>query len=274
MKSETILVTPEIAARLMEVNVGNRPIRKTNVIYFESCLRSGNFVETHQGIAIQGDLEKPVRLLDGQHRLLAIVRTGIAAEIQLTEGVAGEAYENIDGGLTRSLPDRINTSPSEVAVASMFYRLSIGGRKRGRARPPAALIREIHHVIAPYLEYVPCRRRGKVSLAAFRCAWVCEQRDKGSNQSQAFQLGSFAELAESLNAVYRRQMSDWTNKGVSSVVAQFGLMINAVRMPHLKRVSIPRNPNQFASDVVSEVFPEIDSAIARFAGERLDDDAK
>jgi hypothetical protein len=263
MKTRTVKITREIAVRLLELNGGNRKLRNTNLTYFESCLKSGNFSLTHQGIAIVGTLDNPVRLLDGQHRLAAIARTGIPAVMLVAENVSAEVFENIDGGMSRTMSDRVSISSARVAEASGFYCLSRFARRIGRAKPPAALIREIHEVISPFSEYVSNRRNGRVSITMFRCAWICEQRESGSNHSDAFQGGRFSEMPESMNAVYRRQMAESSRAGVSSSAAQFSMMVNAIRMPTLKRASIPRDPARFASDVVSSVFPEIDSAILR-----------
>ena len=70
MYSKLMDVTPEIAKRWLEQNRGNRSINQKQVDTIAKDILAGDFDTTHQGIAIATD----GTLLDGQHRLLAIVK--------------------------------------------------------------------------------------------------------------------------------------------------------------------------------------------------------
>jgi len=97
------LVTPEIASRWLEKNGSNRPIRKGQVRFFSTLLREGTFKTTHQGVAIGTEGQ----LIDGQHRLSAIVETGIPALLMISEGVDPKSFGYLDCGIKRSLSDRV-----------------------------------------------------------------------------------------------------------------------------------------------------------------------
>lgn len=97
-------ITPAKAAQYLKSNDGNRPLKEAVVRRFARALNAGHWRETHQGIAFNGD----GRLLDGQHRLTAIVRTGVPARIMVSRGLSSDAFLVIDTGANRSVPDHLS----------------------------------------------------------------------------------------------------------------------------------------------------------------------
>lgn len=98
---ERVLVTPELAQRLLDLNTANRPIRGQEVDLWTEVIERGAWHYTHQGIAIdcKGVLQ------DGQHRLSAIVHSGIPVEMQISIGMPSENFHAIDNGLRRTFGD-------------------------------------------------------------------------------------------------------------------------------------------------------------------------
>lgn len=92
MRTIEVNVTPELATEYLAHNTANRPIDRGHVRKLSDELRSQRWKRTHQGIAFdsQGILR------DGQHRLLAIVETGIPAMLQVTTDVDSGAMDAID----------------------------------------------------------------------------------------------------------------------------------------------------------------------------------
>jgi hypothetical protein len=92
MRTMEVNVTPELAREYLAHNTGNRPVDRSHVRRLADELRGGRWRRTHQGIAFdsQGVLK------DGQHRLLAIIDTGIPAMLQVTTDVDPEAMDAID----------------------------------------------------------------------------------------------------------------------------------------------------------------------------------
>ena len=109
-------ITPEMAAQLLSLNIKNRPLNESHVAFFEQQLKRGEMLLTHQGIAISDN----ARLLDGQHRLTAIVRTGIPAEILVTRGLAEKVFTVLDSGSKRSASDvlAIHGAPNSSILAT------------------------------------------------------------------------------------------------------------------------------------------------------------
>lgn len=98
---ERVLVTPELASRLLDLNTDNRPIRKSEVAQWVDVIERGAWHYTHQGVAI----DSSGVLQDGQHRLTAIVKTGIPVEVQISVGMPPENFNAIDNGLRRNFRD-------------------------------------------------------------------------------------------------------------------------------------------------------------------------
>jgi hypothetical protein len=94
-------VTPEIAKQWLVNNNFNRPLKPRLVDNYVRQILNGNWRRTHQGIAFDAEGV----LLDGQHRLLAVINSGqtVTMLVFLNENQA--AHESIDGGKVRSVLD-------------------------------------------------------------------------------------------------------------------------------------------------------------------------
>lgn len=86
------LVTPEIAAEWLKLNGNNRRVDGRRVAFLAQQILDGNWALTHQGIAFWDD----GTLADGQHRLMAIVKSGVAVKMLVTRGIAKPAIHAID----------------------------------------------------------------------------------------------------------------------------------------------------------------------------------
>ncbi|HVH53973.1 MAG TPA: hypothetical protein VNA32_07565 [Actinomycetota bacterium] len=91
-------ITPEIAKEYLALNRNNRKISEKGVAPIAQDLVNGNWRLT--GEAIKFDTEN--NLLDGQHRLTAIQRTGIPMSTLVIRGVESEAQLVLDTGMKRT----------------------------------------------------------------------------------------------------------------------------------------------------------------------------
>lgn len=104
MKSEIIKITPELAESYLEHNIKeNRTIRQSTVSKYAKDMRSGKWKLTHQGIAFD-DLGQ---LIDGQHRLWAIIESNTPVEMMVTTDIPSSDVSVVDGGLSRTLADQM-----------------------------------------------------------------------------------------------------------------------------------------------------------------------
>lgn len=84
MKTKLQKITPAMAEKwLATPNTKNRKLRQRTVEAFAADMRRGKWHITHQGIAF----DEAGNLLDGQHRLAAIVKSGCTIEMLVTTGL-------------------------------------------------------------------------------------------------------------------------------------------------------------------------------------------
>lgn len=95
------VITPEIAAALMERNTDNRPLRRTTVENYRRIIVSGHWHLTHQGMA----MDRRGVLQDGQHRLQACIEAEQDISAAFFVGMPVENFKAIDEGRNRSAAD-------------------------------------------------------------------------------------------------------------------------------------------------------------------------
>jgi hypothetical protein len=95
------MVTPAMAANMLTRNRCNRKLRPDWVKQLVGRIRRGEWKLTHQGIALSDENI----LLDGQHRLLAIVEANTSLPLMVTTGMGGDVYDTLDDGAKRNLSD-------------------------------------------------------------------------------------------------------------------------------------------------------------------------
>jgi hypothetical protein len=116
INSEIKLVTPEIAKEFLISNEQNRRIRPSWVNYLAYCIRHNEWRVTHQGIAFSDT----GRLLDGQHRLLAIIKADMPVNLMVSHGLDESVFSAIDSVICRNDVDRTNLDRRLVECSKLF----------------------------------------------------------------------------------------------------------------------------------------------------------
>jgi hypothetical protein len=101
---QRILITPELATEMLEANQQNRPISDSHVRRITAQILAGLWLYNGDTIKIadSGDV------LDGQHRLWAIIESKTAVESLVVFGIPRDAFATIDTiRQTRSLGDTV-----------------------------------------------------------------------------------------------------------------------------------------------------------------------
>jgi hypothetical protein len=121
------LITPDIAAAYLARNPRNRLIEKRIVRRYASAMRAGHWESTGQSIQFDttGDL------VDGQHRLTAIVETGLSFTMLVVRGLSPSVRDVIDTGKARTLADSLRLrgtadSPTVGGMLRWKYRYDRG----------------------------------------------------------------------------------------------------------------------------------------------------
>lgn len=142
MKHEIIKVTPAMAAGWLNKNSNNRNINGKTVREYTTDMLQGRW--KYNGEAIKFDVSG--HLIDGQHRLNAIVMSNTAHEMLVIQGLDPQVFDSIDIGRMRSTANvmevkkipNFNRVASALAVVVMYDK-GIGARVRDRIKPNQSL---------------------------------------------------------------------------------------------------------------------------------------
>lgn len=102
-------ISPALAAELLSRSEGNRPVDAGQVAIVAGEIKKGNWQITHQGVALDGPLESG-SVLDGQHRLHAIIKAGVTIPVLVFENVPRKTFSVLDTGKRRSAADVLSLS--------------------------------------------------------------------------------------------------------------------------------------------------------------------
>lgn len=94
-------VSPMRAADFLKFNAHNRPISQARVDRYAHDIATGSWELNGEPIIIGPGGE----LLDGQHRLLAIQKSGRTVDVLVVRGVQEGAFRTIDSGTSRNFGD-------------------------------------------------------------------------------------------------------------------------------------------------------------------------
>lgn len=97
-------ITPEMAAKMLENNVGNRKLNAAAVKKLAEDMRMGKFALNGTSLKFYKD----GTLADGQHRCAACVKAGVPFTTYVINGLDKDVLPTIDCGRSRSLVDSLN----------------------------------------------------------------------------------------------------------------------------------------------------------------------
>ena len=98
----TLAITPEIAHEMLGHNIkNNRNLKAGWVKALADNMERGTFMLTSQGIAF----DKDGNLIDGQHRLHAVIKSGCTVPMRVTFGCDSRTVGVIDAGSKRTAKD-------------------------------------------------------------------------------------------------------------------------------------------------------------------------
>lgn len=132
-----VLVTPQMAEEMLKHNIGNRPQSQTEIEYMASVMDAGKWV-------FNGDIirfSQALKLVDGQHKLEAVILSGKPQRFHIQCGLSDEAFATIDTGRKRTAGDTLavhgvaNPNVAAAAIKAYIYfvtKQSVGGRISGR----------------------------------------------------------------------------------------------------------------------------------------------
>lgn len=99
-------LTPAMAEKFLGRNRGNRNVRKTKVVEFARDMSAGRWVFNGDPIRFSAS----GRMLDGQHRCLAVVKSGVTIQVIVIQNLPDEAQNTMDIGARRTMSDQLMLS--------------------------------------------------------------------------------------------------------------------------------------------------------------------
>lgn len=116
IQADVVRVTPAMAQEFLKANTSNRPLRKDYVAELASTMRRGEWSLNGETIKFA----KNGRLLDGQHRLSAIIESRVPIDIMVVRNVDDGAFATIDMNRKRTAADALAIAgyPNEKLVAA------------------------------------------------------------------------------------------------------------------------------------------------------------
>lgn len=137
-----IKVTPAMAKDWMKQNIArNRKVRIHRVEAYAADMKAQRWVED-SGETIKFDVND--NLVDGQHRLLAIIESGCTITFSIAKGVPTNAVAVFDTGLKRGLADTLSFQgvdvPARVSPILKWVHSYKHGNPMNRTRVPVSSI--------------------------------------------------------------------------------------------------------------------------------------
>lgn len=122
--SEVMTITPEIANEMLKKNTSNRNINRHHLLALSTAMERGDWHLNGQTVSFDtnGDLQ------DGQHRLAAVIKSGVPTQMLVVRGVDPEARATVDVGRKRTVADELmirgeGNSKSLASIMVMVKRI-------------------------------------------------------------------------------------------------------------------------------------------------------
>lgn len=202
MRINLVLVTPQIAAEWLKDNPNNRNLNAKLVADYAREMRAGLWLSNGETVKRAHDGV----LLDGQHRLAAIVASDTAVEILVVEGLPYAAQDTMDSGRKRTTGDvmAIHGETNSNVLASVARRVwmwDLGNRKFTNTDRPSST--ELLTVLEKYPSLRRSAEIGTRTNRSYRPAvatvvgtthHILLQLDEGACSEFFAQLGTGVEL--------------------------------------------------------------------------------
>lgn len=112
-------ITPTVAAQMLGTMPGNRTVRARMVARYAREMIAGKWLLNGESIKVS----REGKLIDGQHRLNAVIAAKVTVEMFVVRGVDAGAFVTLDTGISRTYHDT-------ATIAGKDWLKSVGGIAR------------------------------------------------------------------------------------------------------------------------------------------------
>ena len=226
--NKVIEITPAIATRWLDANEGNRRLDWNYIAQLARDMKGGRFACTHQGIAF----DTLGRLIDGQHRLWAILEADIPVRMRVFYNESPENTVHIDGNHPRRAADRMTLGRSLGTVRAdelATLRAMLGGiamaTKRRTVHEEMPLLEQHREAIHFAHEHLPTTRPAGIancmSRAVVARGWYCVSNDQVLERfCEVLHNGASSGPREHIVVALRNQLIEIRKYGTTQTVRQ------------------------------------------------------
>lgn len=189
---ELVTMTPDMAKNLLDRNyAGNRKIQPARVSAYLSDMEDGNWQLTHQCIAVNEEGE----LIDGQHRLTALVESGGSFPMYVaTYKDSMDKFRLFDIGAKRSVTDVLGCDKRDQETARILWHTCATNKRTATASEIANILQQCGADISA-TSMAACGSRKARASAPVRAAFVMAMHLYPKEKKQLCkQLAAFSAL--------------------------------------------------------------------------------
>lgn len=127
IEQKVFKVTPAHAEKWLEMNTGNRRIRPSHVRHLARQMEQGRWMLSPEPIVFS-----PKRLLDGQHRLSAVLMSGCTIEASVALVQNEDVFRVLDQGVNRNNSDLTGIPSPVLQPLQWLLKQSVNGLRKGK----------------------------------------------------------------------------------------------------------------------------------------------
>lgn len=186
MKLQVMSVTPDAAKAWLKMNTLNRPVRKSYVSYLADCMKRGEWTVNHQAIALNGN-----KLIDGQHRLMALIESGLPEiKMSVVKDADTASFDTIDIGVKRTNADIFREDVAVMLPITLITKTIYGQRLTPRLVKP--IYEKLHQPMREIVDLFP-RTTRRWTASPIRVAALAAIL---SGESKKFVFGTYKAMVE------------------------------------------------------------------------------
>ena len=206
-------ITPAVAATYLQKNRANRKLVENRVLFYMNQMLAGQWKLTGDTIKFNGSA-----LIDGQHRLQAIVRSGITVRCVVIRNLARDVFDVLDTGRSRQAGDVLSGYgyPNVYLLASaarylFFYERKIIPNVPTVPNQEILSVCQRHTDLSAFTSDI-CSHKFARSGVIVACLYWIEQcgKTKGQAFTESFLKGNELKVTSPIYALRERVIADRT----------------------------------------------------------------
>lgn len=195
-------ITPETAKFYMTMNKGNRSLSQRTIAEYSRQMKAGKWHLTHQGVAF----DEAGELLDGQHRLRAIIDSGVSVQMVVTRNMPRSTFMVLDSGQKKQARQLLDGElKHRTSIASAARYLLVVEGKAGVGSQTNYIVDSCYWTSATTSDILECVERWPELQEAARLA------SSIYTNSRITKAPHTAVIAQIMRTPFANRLPDWAN---------------------------------------------------------------